>query len=270
MKIKFNLKSRIWQSCPPSSPQCAIQCAHELGKAVGILHKTCLACQSAIWPGQVHLKCNQCNQEVHTDCQDRVSNTQPRSLLDFIVPGGVAIPAVLANCLAVIESRGLETQGLYRVPGNDLKIKALTAKIMKGDYIGHNLADVDVHILCGVVKEFFRSLECPLILFDMQNLAPAMSIKKEILSQVSMLPTQNKETLAFFMLHLQKVARSPATKMSAETIATVLAMCLFSNTTDQGDNLEEMLLDNKNKRILVQEMVKMDPTEWKMILAGML
>eukprot|EP00090_Calanus_glacialis_P029228 TRINITY_DN46911_c0_g1_i1.p1 TRINITY_DN46911_c0_g1~~TRINITY_DN46911_c0_g1_i1.p1 ORF type:complete len:271 (+),score=50.95 TRINITY_DN46911_c0_g1_i1:24-836(+) len=270
MKIKFNLKSRIWQSVPPSSPTCAIQCGHQFGKAVGILHKTCLACQSTIWPGQVHLKCSQCQHEVHTDCQDKVSNSQPKSLPDFIFPGGVAIPAVLVNCLAVIESHGLETQGLYRVPGNDLKIKALTAKVMKGDYIGHSLADLDVHILCGLVKEFFRSLECPLILFDMQNLASAMDIKKEILIQVSVLPTPNKETLAFFMLHLQKVTRSPATKMSAETLATVLAMCLFSNTNNQEDNLEEMLLDNKNKRTLVQEMLKMDPTEWKMMLAGKL
>ena len=116
-------------------------------------------------------------------------------MIGFIFPGGVAIPAVLVNCLAVIESRGLETQGLYRVPGNDLKIKALTAKVMAGDNIGHSQAYLDFHILCGVVKEFFRSLKCPLIPEDVQNSLITAKNDDEVLAHICSWDPPYRDTL---------------------------------------------------------------------------
>ena len=61
---------------------------------------------------------------------------------------------------------------------------------------------------------------------------------------------------------------SAQNKMSAENLATVLAMPVFGTITDQEVKLEDMLLDNRNKRIVMEEMVKMDPTAWKVILTG--
>ena len=67
-----------------SNPEVFSQCNHKISKPSTILHRTCPACQSTIWPGQVHLECSQCQQEVHTECQDNVSKSQARSLPDFI------------------------------------------------------------------------------------------------------------------------------------------------------------------------------------------
>ena len=197
-----------------------------------------------------------------------VSKCQVGNLHDFILSGGVAVPAVLVNCLAEIESRGLETEGLYRVPGNDVQIKLLTNKVMAGDYIGHSLADVDVHALCGVVKEFLRSLPCPLISETRQNILTNIEDKEKLLSCICTWEPAHRETLAFLILHLQKVAKSEETKMSAENLASMLAMCVFGTGTEKEMELEDILKDNRERRIILESMLNMDTSCWKSILAG--
>eukprot|EP00092_Neocalanus_flemingeri_P031787 GFUD01034530.1.p1 GENE.GFUD01034530.1~~GFUD01034530.1.p1 ORF type:complete len:274 (-),score=73.55 GFUD01034530.1:97-918(-) len=271
MKIKLHLKSsssrRAAAVSESSSPGTQV-CSHQLDKTGSILHKTCQACQGSIWPGQLHVKCSHCMLVLHAACKESVAKVLPRSLTDFISTEGVAVPSILVNCLAQIESRGLDTEGLYRVPGDDRKIKALSAKLAVGENLGHRLADVDVHVLCGVVKEFLRSLKHSLIPAGMQSLFLTMDSEQEVQQGVCMLAPPYRDTLAFLMLHLQKVVKSGATKMSAESLSTVLAMSVIGNIEGKEMQLEDMLLDNRDKRIVMEEMIKMDPTAWKMILAG--
>lgn len=74
-----------------------------------------------------------------------------------------------------------------------------------------SLTDVDIHVLCGCVKEFLRVLNEPLVTNalwgeftravesrDKQDVAPA------IYQCVNDLPPPNRDTLAYMMLHLQK------------------------------------------------------------------
>lgn len=73
------------------------------------------------------------------------------------------------------------------------------------------MTDVDIHVLCGCVKEFLRLLNEPLVTNalwgeftravesrDRQDVAPALY------QCVNDLPPPNRDTLAYMMLHLQK------------------------------------------------------------------
>lgn len=69
------------------------------------------------------------------------------------------------------------------------------------------LTDVDVHVLCGVVKDFLRSLQDSLITKalwnDFVSACEENDIQK-IKAKISELPQPNRDTLAFMMLHLQR------------------------------------------------------------------
>ena len=99
------------------------------------------------------------------------------------------------------------------------------------------------------------------------DVVPKSGMGEDVMRLLTSLDIPNRETLAFLILHLRKVVSSPCTKMTAGTLATVLAMCVFGTPKDQGGRLEEVLLDIRNKRFIMEEMIRMDPVEWKMILA---
>lgn len=69
----------------------------------------------------------------------------------------------------------------------------------------------DIHVLCGVLKDFLRSLKEPLLtraLFGAFALAADLTKDEESLSMmfeaIAELPDANKDTLAYLMLHLRK------------------------------------------------------------------
>ena len=68
-----------------------------------------------------------------------------------------------------VESRGLAEVGIYRVPGSEREVKDLRDKFLAGRGCP-NLGQVDVHVLCGVIKDFLRNLREPLVPSSMWNL----------------------------------------------------------------------------------------------------
>ena len=75
-----------------------------------------------------------------------------------------------------------------------------------------NLSQYDVHTLTGVVKDFLRSLKEPLIphsqwsVFTQAATNPDVTDgMSELFQAISEMPQPNRDTLAFLMLHFQKV-----------------------------------------------------------------
>ena len=75
----------------------------------------------------------------------------------------------------------------------------------------HQTLVANINVLCGVLKDFLRSLKEPLLtrnLFGAFSLAADSTKDEESLSMifeaVAELPDANKDTLAYLMLHLQK------------------------------------------------------------------
>ena len=121
------------------------------------------------------------------------------------------VPALIVHCVNEIEARGLNEVGLYRVPGSEKEVKDLKEKFFAGRGCP-NLSHYDIHTLTGVVKDFLRSLKEPLIthsswhVFTQAATNPDVTdAMSELYQAISQLPKPNRETLAFLVLHLQKV-----------------------------------------------------------------
>lgn len=120
------------------------------------------------------------------------------------------VPALIIHCLNQIESRGLNEVGIYRVPGSDREVQSLKEKFLHSK-ISPNLDQIDIHVICGTVKSFLRSLSESLITHlrwhdfiravestDVNDIAPILY------QTILKLPQPNRDTLAYMLLHLKK------------------------------------------------------------------
>jgi len=129
------------------------------------------------------------------------------------------VPAIIVHCANEVESRGLAEVGIYRVPGSEREVKDLRDKFLAGRGCP-NLGQVDVHVLCGVIKDFLRNLREPLVPSSMWNLftqaagsPDSTEYEFEIFQEVIEQLQPNRDTMAFIMLDLQKVAAAKKTKL---------------------------------------------------------
>lgn len=115
------------------------------------------------------------------------------------------MPPFIIHCISEIERRGLDTVGLYRISGSDKEVKILKDKSRKGL---PNLNNIDIHVLCSYLKDLIRMQENLISPSDLSKLTDALKNKNDVsksLSQVvSELPHNNRNILAFLILHLQK------------------------------------------------------------------
>lgn len=78
----------------------------------------------------------------------------------------------------------------------------------------------DIHLICGVVKDFLRSLSESLLTNALwKTFANIVEEESDVIKQdhfdnlIQQLPKPNRDTLAFMILHLQRVAISPLCRM---------------------------------------------------------
>jgi len=207
--------------------------------------ETCGPCGKRIKFSKVCYKCSECRAIAHPECRNAVpmpcvpvgsaqktpsGSNNPGNILAHLVPlSHPMVPAIVVHCVNEIEQRGLEEIGLYRVPGAEREVRELRDKFQAGRGCP-NLSQVDVHVLCGTVKDFFRNLREPLIPNSMwsqfteaANNPDTTDGEAQLYQAVSELPPPNRDTLAFVMSHLQKVAASPSVKMNVSNLGKILS-----------------------------------------------
>ncbi|XP_010181318.1 PREDICTED: rho GTPase-activating protein gacR-like, partial [Mesitornis unicolor] len=130
-----------------------------------------------------------------------------------------------------------KTTGLYRVPGAEQQVREWKRRLLQAGGVLPALGGVDdIHVVCGVLKDFLRGLKEPLVTF---NLHPAFLQAADIPDDaacsmalrhvVSKLPPANRDTLAFLMLHLLRVSRSPDCKMDVLNLSRVFGPTLVGH-----------------------------------------
>ena len=87
----------------------------------------------------------------------------------------------------------------------------------------------DIHLICGVVKDFLRSLSESLLTDALwKSFATVVDEPIELTQQqkfdslIHQLPKPNRETLAFLILHLQRVADSPLCRMPISNLSRTM------------------------------------------------
>lgn len=143
------------------------------------------------------------------------------------------VPWLVSQCCRLVEVKGLETVGVYRIPGNSAAVAALSAMVNGTGPL--DLGDPrwgDVHVVSSLLKAFFRQLPDPLAGLYPRFIAaarvPQGAQRLAALRQlVHELPMHNFETLKFLMQHLKKVvAHSETNKMEARNLAIVFGPTL--------------------------------------------
>ena len=73
------------------------------------------------------------------------------------------------------------------------------------------ISQVDIHVVAGSLKLFFRSLREPIITFTLwesfvriADINDEMDVQTTVYSLVPDLPQPNRDTLAYLILHLQR------------------------------------------------------------------
>ncbi|KPJ16550.1 Rac GTPase-activating protein 1 [Papilio machaon] len=150
--------------------------------------ETCGPCGKTIKFAKVGVKCEWCRAQAHPEC---------RALLP--------LPCVPPGRAPHHQERFLRGCGSPQLSGED------------------------IHTVCGCVKEFLRSLREPLVTsalwtdFVSAARLPEPDASAAAVHALSQLPQPNRDTLAFLMLHLQKVSESPECEMGVDNLAKMFA-----------------------------------------------
>ena len=89
-------------------------------------------------------------------------------------------------------------------------VKALKERFLRGKG-SPCLNQIDVHVICGTVKDFLRSLHEPLVTYGLWKkfvqaveTSDPIDVRPALYQVISELPQPNRDTLAYMMLHLQR------------------------------------------------------------------
>lgn len=163
-------------------------------------------------------------------------------------PNNPYIPRFVEICTAIIEERGLNVVGIYRVPGNNASVTALTEEVNR------NYDDVpqedprwnDVHVVSSLLKSYFRKMPDSLItsalypkIIEADKIEDPRQRLEEIKRLIERLPPHNYHTLKHIILHLRNIVNnSDVNKMEAKNLAIVFGPTIIRA---EEENMQTMV-----------------------------
>ncbi|XP_041946096.1 rac GTPase-activating protein 1-like [Alosa sapidissima] len=272
--------------CTPTPAKASIpQKAHAFVSKTVIKPESCIPCGKRIKFGKLSLKCQVCRVVAHVECREKcplpcnpISSATPTKnvegiLSDYVPSHGPMIPQLVIQCVSEIEQRGLRETGLYRISGSDRVVRDLKERFMRGGNSVPPLGRVDdIHAVTGLLKDFLRKLKEPLLTCRLNR---AFMEAAEILDEdnsiaamyqnISDLPQPNRDTLAFLILHLQRVALSPDTKMDNTNLARVFGPTIVGHAVTDPDHMT-LLTDTQRQPRVVERLLSLPAEYWRQFL----
>ncbi|KAM9673190.1 rac GTPase-activating protein 1 [Trichechus inunguis] len=257
---------------------------HDFVSKTVIKPESCVPCGKRIKFGKLSLKCRDCRVVSHPECRERcplpciptLIGTPVKigegMLADFVSQTSPMIPSIVVHCVNEIEQRGLTETGLYRISGCDRTVKELKEKFLRVKTVPLLSKVDDIHAICSLLKDFLRNLKEPLLTFRLnKTFMEAAEITDEDNSIAAMyqavgeLPQANRDTLAFLMIHLQRVAQSPNTKMDVANLAKVFGPTIVAHAVPNPDPVT-MLQDIKRQPKVVERLLSLPLEYWSQFM----
>ncbi|CAH0555990.1 unnamed protein product [Brassicogethes aeneus] len=171
------------------------------------------------------------------------------------------IPKVVETCTNIVEEKGLNTIGIYRVPGNNASITALTDEINRSDDIP--MEDTrwnDVNVVSSILKSYFRKMPDSLItvkrypsFIEADKIEDPEMRMMTLRRLVKSLPAHNYETLKHIIRHLNKVIeKSDVNKMDPKNLAIVFGPTIIRS---ESDSMESMVNNMTNQCKIVETLL---------------
>ncbi|XP_008198093.1 rho GTPase-activating protein 21 isoform X3 [Tribolium castaneum] len=172
------------------------------------------------------------------------------------------VPRFVEVCTDIVDAHGLQTVGIYRVPGNNASIVALI------DEINRNYEEVpvddprwnDLHVVSSLLKAFFRKIPDSLVtsalypsFIKADKIENPEARMKELKRLIKSLPPHNYHTLKHIMFHLKKVMdNSEINKMEAKNLAIVFGPNIVR---PEDDNMETMVSNMTHQYKIVETLL---------------
>uniref|UniRef100_A0A8D2J309 Rho GTPase activating protein 23 n=1 Tax=Varanus komodoensis TaxID=61221 RepID=A0A8D2J309_VARKO len=178
-------------------------------------------------------------------------------------PDNKKIPLIVEACCKVVEDKGLEYMGIYRVPGNNAVVSSLQEHLNKGS-TEINLQDErwqDLNVISSLLKSFFRKLPEPLFTDDKYNdfieanrIEDPSERMKTLRKLIRDLPGHYYETLKFLVGHLKTIAdHSEKNKMEPRNLALVFGPTLVRTSED---NMTDMVTHMPDRYKIVETLIQ--------------
>ncbi|XP_030630631.1 rho GTPase-activating protein 21 [Chanos chanos] len=175
------------------------------------------------------------------------------------------VPLLVEVCCKLVEERGLEYTGIYRVPGNKAAISS-----MQEDLDSKGMSDIDIqddkwrdlNVISSLLKSFFRELPEPLFtnekyaeFIDANRTEDGVERLKELKRLIHELPDHHYETLKFLSGHLKTVSENcEKNKMEPRNLAIVFGPTLVRSSEDNMTNMVTHMPDQyKIVETLIQQ-----------------
>uniref|UniRef100_UPI0037E9ACEC rac GTPase-activating protein 1 n=1 Tax=Semicossyphus pulcher TaxID=241346 RepID=UPI0037E9ACEC len=253
---------------------------HEFVSKTVIKPESCVPCGKRIKFGKLSLKCRDCRVVSHLECRDRcplpcIPNLGATPvkigegvLADYVPDTSPMIPPLVVHCISEIEQRGLHEAGLYRLSGADRTVKELKEKFLRSKNVPVLSKVDDIHAITGLLKDFLRNLKEPLLTFRLNRpFMDAAEVSDDdnsialMYQTIGELPLGNRDTLAFLVLHLQRVADSLDTRMDISNLARVFGPTIVGHSVPNPDPMT-ILQDTKRQPKVVQRLLALPADYW--------
>ncbi|KAK6454798.1 Rho-type GTPase-activating protein [Scheffersomyces xylosifermentans] len=189
----------------------------------------------------------------------------------------VPVPMIITKCLAEVELRGLDTEGIYRISGGNSAIVAiehafanLPLNPTNDERAMQKLEDTingDINAVTSALKRYFRKLPDPLIPYNLYDDFIKVSssnnpnkmdkrvsdLKSKVINK---LPSANKHTLYLLCKHLSLVSSySAVNRMNFKNLSVVFAPTIARDETGQKEMID-MGFRNETTEVLLNHSEK--------------
>ncbi|KAJ1061791.1 hypothetical protein K5549_002826 [Capra hircus] len=199
---------------------------------------------------------------------------------------GDTVPSFVRLCVAAVDKRGLDVDGIYRVSGNLAVVqklrflvdreRAITSdgRYMFPEHPGQEgRLDLDsaewddIHVITGALKLFLRELPQPLVpslLLPDFRAAVALTESEQCLSQIqeliSSMPKPNHDTLRYLLEHLCRViAHSDKNRMTPHNLGIVFGPTLFRPEQETSDPVAHVLYPGQVVQLMLTNFTRVFP-----------
>ncbi|XP_049273412.1 LOW QUALITY PROTEIN: rac GTPase-activating protein 1-like [Rhipicephalus sanguineus] len=249
--------------------------------------ETCGPCGKRIKFYRTVYRCSRCNAICHPECKNQVplpcipvcdtpkrggaGNRRGPLISDHAPSTAPMVPALVVHCIQEVERRGLDCVGIYRVSGSEREVREIRERFQQGKGVP-NLSKADIYAVCGVLKDFLRSLRESLVTKSLwHTFVSATELEHEdrvwaMWQAVTQLPPANRDTLAALVLHLQTVAAHPEAKMPLSNLARVFAPTVVGCSVNDMASVPNLLLEMEQQNQVMETLLSLPADYWNQLL----
>ena len=172
------------------------------------------------------------------------------------------VPGFVEDLIHVLDTRGLDTEGVFRVPGH----KDRTAQVIEHFFSDERRARIgvntikEVHDCSSALKKFLRELDEPLLtythynqLMDATKMPDVAERTASLERTLSDIPLFNLATLKALMEHLRRIAAAQEkTRMKFSNLAAIFAPTLLQSPDGDDVNFRDVCLQMKCVLVMLE------------------